>query len=413
VVLWHDPNYIIDDFIIDESDLATIVDDVAGRTLNVAYSDRYGTLFAVPDLDVHAGWWGETTPIFDSAGAGALTRDYCSEYRVQYFDYQVKKLTLAAFDKSKKGIYAISENLTAPGAKKEIRGLICDQAERLAEWAVQKRAQMNRPWDIEVSRWLDHTVDLVNLVDVNFTSPTLSNGLTASGQTWVESITYRPDIFQGGWDGRWRLVKRTHGDGEAETGGVSSWGGTGRYSTGNPRYSGSGYFGSGSGGWTASGGSGETWCYLFDFVAGTQGWVPRTNLETQGNSIFSAFGGNRARWAAGWQSVSATAAGGNSGDVLEIFRSFSQSVLTGVKLWGSAQATMAFATYLHFGSSVEIIGGTIGNVFVKTWEGSRTATAARFATVEDWTDPFRRSAVFISAMFAGLGINPFGEDNCG
>ena len=246
-VLWDDGNT-IDDFVIDESDLATIITDVMARTLAIAFVDRYGALYCIPDPDVRADeFWGSPSPTFEFGNDGPLDESFCPAYAIKNYPSQrVKKLQLEGFTNAKLGIWAISQMATGIGGIKEIRGLICDQASTLASWAAQKRAQMNRPWEIRADLWLNHVVDLANFVDVNFTAPSQTNAPTASGQTWVHSLTYRPNVFEGGWRGSWRLLKRTEGDED----GVSGWGGTGMFfpttasaPTSNPGY------GSGTGGW--------------------------------------------------------------------------------------------------------------------------------------------------------------------
>ncbi len=252
--LWFDNNS-IDDFIIDESDMATIIADVMGRTLAVAFCDRYGALKCVPDPDVRASeHWGTPTPMFDAAGAGALNDELVSDYNVKFqLSQRTRKLTLEAVDNSKLGIWASNDAFTGFGDKKTIRGLIADSPLTLAHWAGAKRAQMNRLWQVRVDTYLNHTVDLLAFVDVNFTAVSqASPAVTASGLTWVESITYRPNIFDGGWFGTWTLNKQTIGD----VNGVTAIGGSGIYQpitvptvpSTNPGHDGD------TGGWTANSG---------------------------------------------------------------------------------------------------------------------------------------------------------------
>lgn len=221
-ILWLDQNT-IDDFVIDESDLATIIADVMARTVSVAYIDRYGALYCVPDPDVRADeFWGSPTSTF--AGAESLNEEVVSDYKINIRPEQrVKKLTLEAVDNSKLGIWAINEMATGVGDVRTIKGLICDTPGNLSNWAGDVRAQMNRPWDVDVGLYLNHVVDIANFVDVVFTAPQQTNGHTASGQTWVEAINYRPDVGGGGWNGGWKLLKRTEGD----SNGSSTFGGSG------------------------------------------------------------------------------------------------------------------------------------------------------------------------------------------
>lgn len=254
--LWFDQNS-IDDFIIDAANLDVIVEDVMDRTLGITYVNRHGSLLCIPDPDVRADeYWGTPDPLY--TGAQSLTPSLVMDYEIDQAPYQVNKLTLVAVDNSKLGIFAISENPTAIGEEQRIQTLICDNAARLASWAVQKRAQMNRAWQINVTVPLNHTVSLCNFVDVNFTAPGQANAPTASGRTWVRTVTYRPNMMDGGWVGQWGLVHQTEGQGEAETGAIYVYGGTGAY-IGGPSasaYSGSAMIGSGSGGWgSASGGT--------------------------------------------------------------------------------------------------------------------------------------------------------------
>jgi len=299
--IWTDGN-VVDDFIIHASDLATIVLDVLGRSLGKAFCDRYGNLFCIPDPDVRADeYWGTPAPVFSSedSGGGPLSETLVTNRTIHYLPYQVRRLTLEAYDQSRMGIFAISENATAPGTDASEAGLLCDDASRLASWAVQKRAQMNREWKVDVSLPLNHTVDICSFVDVCFTAGRQVNPLTASGRTWVSQITYRPDISRGSWVGTWQLLKQTEGQGEAETGAASGWGGSGNY-VGNAYYSGDNGLGDG---WESPAGGDESWCVLFDFASSDCGFVS-TEVPTAFTGIYQL--GAQATYVAGtgWAGVS-------------------------------------------------------------------------------------------------------------
>lgn len=270
---FFDTNSIMD-LIIEESDLSTIFDDVMARTLCTAWTDRYGSLMCIPDPDVRAAeWWGTPSPVFDSAGAGPLTENYVSDYQINVYPYQQRKLSMEALDSSKLGMWAISENTASSlGSVDRYPGkLICDDPMTLAQWVSQVRAKNNRKWDISVDRFLDHTVDLMNFVDVNFTSPTQTNGTTASGRAWISNINYRPDVWGGGWQGRWELLKNT----SADVDGSSAWGGTGQYWGGVPGFTGSAPVSS----WGPTA-SVSSYCHIFDFVnSGTNGWILETGVN--------------------------------------------------------------------------------------------------------------------------------------
>lgn len=262
--LFYDKNY-IDDFAIDQSDLATIFIDCMARTKCVAFCDRYGSLMCIPDPDVRASeWWGTPDPWYTDTGAMAYAD--VMDMEITYNPYQVRKLTLEALDASKIGLYAISENSALMGdiVQSPDGRLICNDAQALAGWAVQTRAQMNRKWSIGVTVPLNHIPDICNFVDVNFVSQQQANAPTASGRTWMDNITYRPDVAQGAWAGRWNLLKRTTDD----TDGVSSWGQTG---FGLQAYGGD--QGPGTG-WSAQTASATGWCHIFDFVnSGANSWL--------------------------------------------------------------------------------------------------------------------------------------------
>lgn len=292
VTMFYDTNQ-IDDFVIEESNLSTIIEDCMARGLTKSFTDRYGSLMCIPDPDVRAGeWWGTPSPVFDSAGAGPLTEQFCLDYDIIYNTYQTRKLSVQALDHSLMGLWAISQNTASslgdivswPGK------LLCDTPTALAQWTVQLRAKLNRKWQINATRFLDHTIDLMNFVDVNFTSPSQTNGLTASGSTWVNSVNYRPNIFDGGWIGVWELYKQTTGD----TDGTSAWGGTGQFWGGVPGWPPTG---PGSGSWGNTAGGQTAFCHTFDFVnSGQQGWTVYTDSSGTALGSFAAGQGFKTEW---------------------------------------------------------------------------------------------------------------------
>lgn len=303
--LFFDGN-VLDDLIIDQSDLATIFGDVMGRSLATAFCDRYGSLLCIPDPDVRAEeWWGTPSPVFDSAGAGPLTEAYCQSYTITNNPFRSKKIMLESIDSSRLGLYAIAQ-ITASALgdiTKHPFKIITDSPTALAKWASQLLAKENRKWKIDVERHLDHTVDLMNFVDINFTSPSQTNGSTASGSTWVNSINYRPNVWDGGWQGSWELYKRTNGD----TGGISSWGGTGQYFSGVPGWSSPGVITD----WAGQVGGISSFCHIFDFQnSGAGGWIAgNSGMSTP--SPLTTVGG--ALSISGWSGTPAASLGNPSG----------------------------------------------------------------------------------------------------
>lgn len=326
-VLFLDKNQ-VEGFIIDQSDLATIIDDVMSRTLCISYVDRYSALYCVPDPDVRAGeFWGTPAPTFDSGGAGALTEEFVMDYTLPTLPTQrVKKLVLEAYDVTQLGLWAQSEITGGIGDIKTIRGLLCDDPLRLASWAALKRAQMNREWELNVNLPLNHVMDLVNFADVNFTSPGQANGLTASGQTWVHSMAYRPDS-KGEWQGGWRLLKNTSGDID----GSSGWSGGGGIA-GIPKkpYTGSVLISGDGGGWAEKDGGVTSFCHLFEFSGGTDGgWSDLTRFITNPGGPRSIYASNE-----GWRSTAiGGAASTTTAERLYPERYFASRIITGMKLW--------------------------------------------------------------------------------
>lgn len=391
VVMWFDQN-VIDDFITEEADLAALVEDIMARTLSITYCDRYGSLFCVPDPDVRADeYWG--TP----ASTYTLTPDFVMSYHIKQKRPPVRKLTLAAFDASKLGIWGVSENPTAPGTERTIRGLLCDRAATLASWAVQKRAQMNRLWTLEAEHPLNHVLDLNNFVDAIFTAPTQAGALTASAQCYTDSISYRPDISDGGWQGNIRYLKRTEGDGESETGGISGWGGTGNNWTGRPLFSGSGNFD--SGGW-GSGTGGPTFLHLFDFTVSDQGWTIQKHPNGSTGGTYAG--------AAGWQG---TWVPGSPGAVFVLVSppEFPSRNITGIRMYGvnnAANNYMEIANYAYEsgGSALYGISNQPAGNLQALWSGqspmvdvllyARAGTSGANVTI-------------VSAIVAGYGGDPF------
>jgi len=405
-VLWYDQNS-IDDFIIDASDLATIFDDVMKRTLSITYSDRYGSLFCIPDPDVRADeYWGTPAPTY--TGSESLTPTLVTDYTIRQLPYEVKRLTLQAFDRSKKGIFAISENTTALGSIEEIRGLLCDQSITLASWAVQKRAQMNRQWTVDASMPLNHTMDLCNFADVLFTAPGQASGPTASGRTWLQSLAYRPNLFDDSWITRWNLLQQTEGVGEAETGAISAWGGTGDYISGLPDYSGQWS----AGGWSGTASGVDTFCYLFDFVnSGSGGWFIYNGDLASGSQQWGEYVANT-----GWSAhvVSVSASPYYTSQIISTRVSFPLRFVTGVTIWASA-AQLGLDNIMYISDAtgnLAVIDPITAGGAAYSWAGTSTGTVIHATiSIASGNTPTGGS-VILSAQIAGLGVNPFGDDNC-
>lgn len=397
VTLWFDTNT-IDDFITEESDLATLFDDIMTRTLSITYCDRYGSLFCVPDPDVRADeYWG--TP----ASTYTLTSDYVMSYAIKTQPYQVRKLILAAFQSSKIGIFAISENPTAQGDINTMRGLLCDSNLALVNWAVGKRGQLNRSWWIEATHPLNHILDLNNFVDAVFTAPSQSGAPTASGQCYADSISYRPD-GNGGWQGNIRYLKRTEGEGEAESGAVSGWGGTGSYWPGRSGYSGSGYYGSGGGGWINPPVGPTSWCYVFDFVnSGGGGWGTLGTYTVGGVAVHTP--------GTGW--INAGASGtGFTGRAFDLTRNFPSRVITQVDVW-LANPDVGIGSVVYYLGNVGDAGLYTVNGSLGTAKYTWTGVATSNGLIVDQQAPFAVSASHIlSARIYGSGTSPFGSANC-
>lgn len=404
--LFFDQNY-IDDFAIDQSDLATIFIDVMARTKCVAFCDRYGSLMCIPDPDVRASeWWGTPDPWY--TGSEVMNGNDVMDIDITYNPYMVRKLTLEALDASKLGIYAISENSAQMGdiVQSPDGTLICNNAEALASWAVQTRAQMNRAWTVGVTVPLNHIPDLCNFVDVNFVSPQQTNGLTASGRTWIDNIAYRPDIWGGGWAGHWNLLKRTTDD----TDGVSSWGQTG---FGLQPYTGDDGPGTG---WSAQTASATGWCHIFDFVnSGTNSW------RIISSSAIYGISGTAGQYVAGKGFSARTVfdfPDNYSGAFIYITRPFQPRYISSVTVWYSG------ATPSSNEDNVGVIAFSGPNKVWRPINTGFTSTAAYFGgsggNLTMWlantnggtTDPSAGS-VIMSAQVCGFGTDPFGSVHTG
>ena len=402
--LFYDTN-IVDDFIVEESNLSIIIEDCMARGLTRSFTDRYGSLMCIPDPDVRAGeWWGTPAPVFDSGGDGPLTEQYCSDYTLTYNPYQVRKLATQALDHSLLGLWAISQNTASslgeivswPGK------LLCDTPTALAQWTVQLRAKMNRKWQMQVTRYLDHTIDLMNFVDVNFTSPGQTNGLTASGRTWVNSVMYRPNIFDGGWLGNWELYKQTSGDTE----GSSAWGGTGQYWGGVPEWPPAG---PGSGSWGNPTGGETGFCHIFDFInSGGGGWEPISGFSNPPNAYVGPLALTPS-WTTTITSFTASFTGSQAR--MDLIRRFPSRVITGYQIWTSASDV--YATWNDFAqlsnSSVTVGGNGVYTGATSLSMSPDSATEALYITVSRVTAGVGDPPILRvhSARVCGLGADPF------
>jgi hypothetical protein len=401
--LFYDNNGIAD-LIINESDLATIFKDVMGRSLATAWTDRYGSLMCIPDPDVRASeWWGTPSPVFDAAGAGALTQAYTRDYTITFLPYEERKLTMQALDSSKLGMWAISENTASSlgGVNVYPGKLICDSPTSLVSWCAQVRAKHNRKWVINVDRFLDHTVDLMNFVDTNFTSPSQANGPTASGLTWVNSINYRPDVWGGGWQGDWTLFKCTSGDVD----GTSAWNGTGSFYSGVPGFTGDPPVSS----WSSTAGGITSFCHIFDFVnSGAGGWVAVT-------AGFNQAAGQHVP-GVGWSAkLVYETVGLRSAAMISISRSFPIRTITGWVMYYSGGP-------LADGDNVMLMIGTNNNAFIRppdlatsfssmsaNWFPANETSFISYIEQVSANAAFPPGAgsVFLSARICGSGANPF------
>lgn len=404
--LFYDLNY-IDDFAIDQSDLATIFTDAMARTKCVAFTDRYGSLMCIPDPDVRASeWWGTPDPWY--TGSGAMAGTDVMNYEITTYPYQVRKLTLEALDPAKMGLFAISENtaqmagdiLEAPDGR-----LICNNALALATWAVQTRAQLNRAWDVSVTVPLNHIPDLCNFVDVNFNSPSQSNGVTASGRTWIDNIAYRPDIAAGAWAGQWHLLKRTTDD----TDGVSSWGQTG---FGVPPYSGSAGPNSG---WSATAASASAFCRFFDFVnSGAQHWVAETATYQSALIVTAGTYVNSYGWSSNYvnEAVSVGNDPTKTGVTIAIKYIMTPTTFVSARFWFSGGVTGNIRNEAY----IDINGTIVTNPGIDSGSGAWTGgniTAGyirinidKYSSVTGVYKNFGGARLY-SAQFCGLGADPF------
>jgi hypothetical protein len=415
VTLFYDTN-VIDDLIIGKSadgytSLATIIEDLMGRGLAIAYTDRYSSLMCIPDPDVRsAEWWGTPEPMFDSSGDGALTEQFCFSYEIQrHHTPNVKKLSLIAYDSSKLGLWAVSQaSAGSPGSESAIKGLLCDDVLQLVAWAKEKRAQMNKPWHIRADIPLNHVVDICSPVDVDFTNPLLAGGLTAAGLAWVESISYRPTT-DGKWRGQWVLAKNTQSD-TGLSGEITGWGGTGQWGS---RSGITGIDLENTGGWTAPSQGSSTWYHLFNFInSGYGGWSAQTDINYHTSGYAGSYQSGY-----GWSAMRVWSTDDNRWDWwIDIYQPISPRTITGMRFWISAGGGDSLGFIVH---SEQDMVDTSGINFVQTSPltpgVSIQSAATSYENVSGLTIGFAcyepPSAVdgprIYSAAFGGYGADPF------
>lgn len=404
--LFYDTN-VIDDLVIgaggdSKTSLATIVDNVMKSGLAISYTDRYSSLLCIPDPDVRsAEWWGTPTPVYD--GTNPLTETLCQKYEVNQFDVpRTKRLALIAYDSYRLGMWAaVQASAGTQGDEQIIKGLLCDDTLKLVSWCSEKRAQMNKPWDISVDLPLNHTVDICTPLVAIFTAPTQAGGPTASGLCWIDGVSYRP-TWDGGWQGNWHIVKNTQGD-TGQNGEVSGWGGSGQW----------GKNGTGAGiapsGWGNPSQSSATWLHLFNFFSNTGKF---SALPAGNHTLLSGYGGS---WITGygWSGIDNLETTYNTwGPAIDIAQTQSQRVVTGIECWVSASTasfSMAFTTYTTGESGIGnvVIGaGTSHPTFSGIWS-SITGVGLLFIHNSNINGTGLAELRLYSARMGGIGTDPF------
>lgn len=412
--LFYDTN-VIDDLVIgsggdSKTTLATIVDNVMRSGLAIAYTDRYSSLLCIPDPDVRsAEWWGTPTPVYD--GTNPLTETLCQKYEVSQFDVpRTKRLALIAYDSYRLGMWAaVQASAGTQGDEQIIKGLLCDDTLKLVSWCSEKRAQMNKPWDISVDLPLNHTIDICTPLIAVFTAPTQAGGPTASGLCWIDGVSYRP-TWDGGWQGNWHIVKNTQGD-TGQNGEVSGWGGSGQW----------GMMGTGLGiapsGWNNPPQGGTGWLHTFNFQSSNNNWVLwnyATWPET-GAKLWSA--NEPGEWVSGkgWSSLNVSGIPPYSNalyNAVYIAKSAAPRTITGVDIYYSSLT--APTSYLLFGISngtfiLDLSGFSVGVSSVK-WSGTATSDKFVIETVNQaygGTAYWGTGYVIVSASIGGMGSDPF------
>ena len=404
--LFYDTNS-IDDLIIgrgtdSQVSFADIVSDIMGRGLAIAYTDRYSSLLCIPDPDVRsAEWWGTPSPEYD--GSNPLTEKLCTQYNITQFEVPiVRRLALIAFDSYRLGMWAACQaSAGTPGREEKIPGLLCDDTLKLVSWCSEKRAQINKPWDITVDLPLNHTVDICTPLVAILTAPSQSGAPTASGLCWVDSLSYRPSV-DGAWHGQWHLVKNSQGD-TGQNGEVSGWGGSGQW----------GQNGSGAGiapiGWDPPESYPQTWVHTFDFINSGGGGFSAASAGT--HSMVSAVGGEHIT-AYGWASLNAWSQVWSVWKPrLDVARTFSYRVVTGIDIWYSAfQADLIGVSIL---SNETVLGAvyppTTSTSFSisGTWSSLSGINFYMDATTNDYAGTGTSQFVLRSARMGGYGTDPF------
>jgi len=409
--LFYDTNS-IDDLIIgrgtdSQVSFADIVADIMARGLAIAYTDRYSSLMCIPDPDVRsAEWWGTPSPEYD--GSNPLTEKLCTMYNITKFEVPVvRRLALVAFDSYRLGMWAACQaSAGTPGREEKIPGLLCDDTLKLVSWCSEKRAQMNKPWDITVDLPLNHTVDICTPLVAIMTAPSNSNAPTASALCWVDNVGYRPSM-DGAWNGNWHLVKNSQGD-TGQNGEVSGWGGSGQW----------GQKGTGVGiapsGWNTAIPQGDlTWVHNFNFTETSGGWITGNYYNWYGLTTEKFATDPVGTWVTGygWSSNIATAVTGEFSGIttleLDIARFFSERSITAFRLWWSAPAgPPTNAEFSIRNESAFLITqpaaeeGTQSSYLISSFSASRLCMVSTFAG--------NTGVVYKSAQMAGLGTDPFG-----
>jgi hypothetical protein len=325
-------------------------------------------------------------------------------YSVNTIDSPItRRLALIAFDSFKLGIWAACQaSAGTQGNEEKIQGLLCDDTLKLVSWCSEKRAQMNKPWDITVDLPLNHTMDICTPLVAIFTAPSQAGTPTASGMCWIDSISYRP-TWDGGWQGNWHIVKNSQGD-TGQNGEVSGWGGSGQWGK-----NGSG-IGIAPGGWSAPPQPAQTWTHLFDFT--------QTNGKFTAQSWLYSAGETAGTWVSGygWSSNVVTIAGNTFYRYTHPFQTMPSRTVTGIKFWGSGTHRPGYNAYMYMwadsGLSAAFPGGGIINPGeASAWNETSllgvTGISFSYGHDDHGATASAYGNVIKSALMGGIGTDPF------
>jgi hypothetical protein len=221
VFMFPDANFIGGEAATQKGSLWDVTEDLASRTLIRPFFSAQNDLYFRPEpcmrtLEWPGGPFGECK-VFDAGGAGALTQDYLTRYRIEARQQRACEVLLHAQKVTADDHVTISALAGAAiplGEPVKMGGFLVDADDDLDdEWAGDLLAQLNHQHEVEIEAGMFPVLEIGSYMDVNLTDPEQIGAETVEKTFWADEIAHEIDFGQGTWRTRANLVEVTEQEG--------------------------------------------------------------------------------------------------------------------------------------------------------------------------------------------------------